>query len=332
MNRKLSKNICESCQQMVEEFYDYRTSSRSILKEEHYSRQADSSKSPCNTDNNYSASEVPVLENAVIETKNNLLSNAIPSNLEVSSDSDIPEPDEPIELEPAETRKRPRRPTNFRTEAEKAMTPDEFKKHISNMFRERYKQICDICGRALDPPHVEGHMNRHNGVTPYTCDSCGTQFYSKANLRSHVKRNHSSEDPIPCEHCEKVLVSRIAYKNHLWAVHAERKFECKVCKLKVLTKHTLNIHMDIHNQKRDFVCNYCGKRFLRRFVLRIHLRTHTGETPYQCSVCGEAFIHRRIYVMHMKKAHPGEPIMRIDGTKAFREAIRRQDVGKFKCT
>lgn len=91
-----------------------------------------------------------------------------------------------------------------------------------------------------------------------------------------------------------------------------------------LSRYALDSHMDIHNQRRDYVCPHCGKAFYRRYVLNIHLRTHSGETPYKCHVCAEAFVHRRIYVMHMKKLHPEEPMMRVDGLKALKEALKQK--------
>ncbi|XP_065081017.1 zinc finger protein 41-like isoform X2 [Ochlerotatus camptorhynchus] len=229
----------------------------------------------------------------------------------------------PLEEKPVKI-ERPFRRKYRRTEEEQTMTKDEYKKYYIRQYLDRCKKMCDICGKSIDPKRMDSHMNRHNGLQPYTCDECGLQFHCRMNLRKHINRSHAKGNEMTCDICGRVSSSKIAHTQHLRAVHEEKKFQCALCGVKTLTK-ALASHMDIHNQRRDFVCPQCGKAFYRKYVLSIHLRTHSGETPYKCHVCSEAFVHRRIYVMHMKKHHPDEPLMRIDGVKALKEALMKKN-------
>ncbi|XP_062711068.1 myoneurin [Aedes albopictus] len=250
-----------------------------------------------------------------------------PAHDEVSSD--VPAEDDIDHVDnPSSSKKlRPYRRKFRLTEQEKSMTPEEYKRYYRKMFYGDYKKICDVCGKSIHSQRMESHMNRHQGVEPYACEECGLRFHCRMNLRKHITRSHAKGQEITCELCQKVCVSKMAHRQHFRAVHLEKKFQCTLCDVKAATQHALDRHMDIHNQRRDYVCPHCGKAFYRRYVLNIHLRTHSGETPYKCHVCGEAFVHRRIYVMHMKKHHPDEPMMRVDGLRALKEALKQKDSG-----
>ncbi|XP_058445884.1 zinc finger protein 268-like [Malaya genurostris] len=318
-------HICSSCQKTVEDFYTYKTQSRKIL----HGEIKKISQNTCEENSSLEAVKIVVNNENKLATLETLLDDC---------EDEIELPVEAIEViglqvesagRKPHNRKpdgevRTKRPAHRKTEEEKAMTPAEYRRHWNQMYRDRYKVVCDICGKAIQKVLIESHLNRHRGIQPYACDQCGLQFHCKNNFRKHVLRSHAVNDEVQCEMCNKVIKSQIAYKQHLRSVHQERKFECVVCGLKILTKNALAQHMAIHNQKRDFVCPHCGKTFYRQYVLNIHLRTHSGETPYVCHVCKAAFVHRRIYVMHMQKLHPNEPMMRMDGVKTLKDSLMKR--------
>ncbi|XP_058815025.1 zinc finger protein 614-like [Topomyia yanbarensis] len=323
-------HICSACQTTVEDFYAFKSQSRKVLRGEIVlePQKTRCVTSPPKTDNdctNENHELPPTLETLLDDCEDEIV---LPAQTV-----------EDISLQVELTKKKPRRsyrrkdnkevrlkrPPHRKTEEEKTMTPAEYRKHWNQMYRDRYKVMCDICGKTIQKVLIESHLNRHRGVQPYACEQCGLQFHCKNNFRKHVQRSHAINDEVACEICDKVLVSQIAYKQHLRSVHRERKFQCVICGLKIHSKRALEQHMDIHNQKRDFVCPHCGKTFYRQYVLNIHLRTHSGETPYVCHICKAAFVHRRIYVMHMQKLHPNEPMMRMDGVKTLKDALMKRE-------
>lgn len=219
---------------------------------------------------------------------------------------------------------RPKRPIRRKTAAEKAMDPEEYKKYYYHMTIEKYKKTCELCGKRIHSDRMDGHMNGHRGLTPYSCENCGLKFNCKINLRAHIQRMHITGHEVKCPQCDKEFTNEKKLKLHISSVHDEKKFQCSLCGLKILNKYSLQRHMNIHTQTRDFVCPHCGKAFYCKSVLTIHLRTHSGETPYVCNTCSKGFIHRRIYVMHMQKFHPGEPLMQLNGIKAMKDTLMKK--------
>ncbi|XP_055639371.1 zinc finger protein 77-like isoform X2 [Toxorhynchites rutilus septentrionalis] len=281
-------------------------------------------------------------ETSVVTDLKNILSplydNDEPDNFPVEALDDFAEKKEPQRTERKKTRNptilteekrlakqlKPKRALRRKTEEEKAMSPEVYKKYYYKMISEKYKQTCEVCGKRLPPERMEGHVNGHKGLQPYACEFCELQFNCKINMRKHVQRNHVVGVQIPCAMCDKVLISQMALRQHIRTVHEEKKYQCPICGLRSPNNHSLTRHMNIHTQTRNFVCPHCAKAFYCYSVLKIHLRTHSGEEPYKCVICPKGFVHRRLYVLHMKKLHPEEPLMRINGTKELKTTLMKK--------
>ncbi|XP_055597432.1 zinc finger protein 26-like [Uranotaenia lowii] len=232
---------------------------------------------------------------------------AIKENVIVVESSEKPEDDDGIEpLEMPKVKKRygpPPKRTLVRFTKEQLAT-----KTKKELYIERHRRFCELCGKTVNHNQFESHMNGHRGVKPYACPepNCGAAFKCQRAQNAHFRRNHSNEQ-YPCFKCGKVLTSTMSLKSHM-ASHMERTIECEVCGLKVLRKSVLDVHMRMHTQKRDYQCPYCPKAFYVKTVLTLHLRSHTGEKPYACHICKFASAHRILYVKHMQKFHPAAPI------------------------
>lgn len=193
-----------------------------------------------------------------------------------------------------------------KTEEEKAMTPDEYRKHYNRKMWLRYQQVCMICGKTIIKTRMEGHMNGHMGLEPYSCPHCNMAFNCRMNLANHIKRMHTVQ--LPCEKCGQIINGQMQLKRHMLQVHSGQSFSCHICNSKFRQSSYLQKHMQaLHSDQRDYVCTVCGKAFFRKFVLDVHLRTHTREEAYRCEICSKGFIHRRLYTLHMDKLHPGQP-------------------------
>lgn len=285
-------NVCEPCQNTVEDFYQYKAHCWNVLEGRMEKLNVEE-----------------LLDNCEVE---------IALSQETLEDIGIGQ----VESKETNVEKKKRR-YQVKTEEEKAMSPAEYQKHYKQVYKMRNQIECEICHQKLEKKYLDGHMNRHYGLEPYACAHCGLQFHCKLNRSRHEVRNHApEEETIPCDVCGKMIRSRTALKQHMKS-HQEKKFECQQCGVKAPNQNTLKRHMDhIHNQVRNFVCPQCGKAFYRQYVLNIHLRTHSGDTPYVCDVCQRRFVHRRIYVDHMRKQHPAEPMMRLDIAKGWKETAR----------
>lgn len=229
----------------------------------------------------------------------------------------------PVERNAGRTKKVYRK-RGDKTEEEKAMTPEEYKRHYNRTMWARYRSVCSICGKKIVHSRFEGHMNGHMGLEPYSCPHCNLPFNCRMNMLGHIKRMHTVQ--LPCEICGKVVNGQLQFKRHMLDAHSGRIFECTICKRKFKQKRFLKNHMAaVHSDRRDHICTLCGKGFYRKYVLDIHMRTHTREEAYRCEVCLKGFVHRRMYVMHMEKEHPGGPApTRRDGTLRVKQAMMKR--------
>ncbi|XP_058460856.1 zinc finger protein 510-like [Malaya genurostris] len=205
------------------------------------------------------------------------------------------------------------------------LSSEEYRQYVAqNTNHKQTIVICELCGRSVNINRMDGHRNRHLGLQPYECETCGDKFNCKLNLRIHWRRNHVQGEEVKCNVCGKLFVSKIALHSHEKYVHSERKHQCTLCPLKFFTRYALSRHMKIHNQTRDFKCPLCSRAFYCKSVWNIHMRTHSGETPYQCSVCSMAYVHRNMYVAHMQKNHPGQPLMYLSRKKSFKDSMMKK--------
>ncbi|XP_058818517.1 zinc finger protein 226-like [Topomyia yanbarensis] len=163
---------------------------------------------------------------------------------------------------------------------------------------------CERCGKFVERNRMEGHINRHEGIRPYTCNvsGCGTNFHCKIALRLHTQGRHSSKQ-LPCDICGKVYSSTKTLYHHKKETHSEKQFKCDICDLAFVSNARLNRHRMTHSDIREFKCSYCSKEFYRSNNLKVHLRSHTKEKPFMCSACPKAFGYQRLLRDHVARHH-----------------------------
>ncbi|XP_058826974.1 zinc finger protein 2-like [Topomyia yanbarensis] len=118
------------------------------------------------------------------------------------------------------------------------LPPEEYRQYVAqNSVRKKASAVCELCGKTMDIVRMDGHKNRHLGLQPYECETCGDKFNCKLNLRIHWRRNHVQGEETACTICGKIFPSKIAAHSHMKCVHAERKLQCTLCPLKFFTKY-----------------------------------------------------------------------------------------------
>uniref|UniRef100_A0A8D8BR05 Zinc finger protein 782 n=1 Tax=Culex pipiens TaxID=7175 RepID=A0A8D8BR05_CULPI len=171
-----------------------------------------------------------------------------------------------------------------KTAEEKAMAPEEYKKYYFRKMWDKHRQVCTVCGKKFPSKQMEGHMNKHKKLEPYSCTHCGMTFHCKLNMRGHIQRMHSKvQKTFSCQICDSTFRKSVNLRNHMRALHS--------------------------GDRRDFVCTICGKAFAWKSVLKVHQKTHTREVAYRCHVCSQEFVYRQLYKLHMHKKHPGQPVL-----------------------
>jgi hypothetical protein len=97
--------------------------------------------------------------------------------------------------------------------------------------KEIYQRLlvqCELCQKMIEKNRMEGHINKHNNIRPYSCVECQKKFYCKQLLRLHRTSIHTNMR-IKCETCEKSFPSQRALYAHSLRHKNRDKYECELC-------------------------------------------------------------------------------------------------------
>ena len=166
-------------------------------------------------------------------------------------------------------------------------------------------------------------IKEENVESSYSCDICGKQKNSKANLNKHTKHHQSSNLGIELEekenydYCETEENEReleIDVKEHILQtpeVELKHKpasggdYTCGICGIKKHSSSSLRSHKYNVHLKRE--CPICTKKVCRQSFKR-HVKLHTVKKPVQdteftCDVCGKVKPSKALLTDHRNRAH-----------------------------
>ncbi|XP_058823651.1 zinc finger and BTB domain-containing protein 24-like [Topomyia yanbarensis] len=165
------------------------------------------------------------------------------------------------------------------TESDGGNDPSSNAKRTEQETSERAKErpekvVCSTCGELVSQQVLEGHMNRHLGVQPFSCDfeGCDAKLHSKFALQQHRSRHKS----------------------------ANRYYDCEVCGKRIKGTAYWLIHRKIHTEDPRFSCEICGKKFRRKCKLKLHSTVHSGIAEFPCLFCGKYFTVKHNLTAHYK--------------------------------
>ncbi|XP_055624517.1 PR domain zinc finger protein 5-like isoform X2 [Toxorhynchites rutilus septentrionalis] len=185
--------------------------------------------------------------------------------------------------------------------------PDEdtFQKHLKTGIHKEH--ICDICGVSLKHKYsLEVHLARHSGVTQFDCQYCSSSFYTKTELRNHVRYIHTTGEKCECSTCGAVFKNNKLLKQHLESHVQERNFKCSACDFAFKTQQHLKRHVATVHQEVRFHCQHCEITYGRKDKLRMHMeRAHNIQSYFNCDICLRSFDSAAALEEH--KGHHANP-------------------------
>lgn len=171
------------------------------------------------------------------------------------------------------------------------------RKHILSSNDKEKEFSCIICSAKFKKKsNLRWHMDIHIENRPINdCDICGKQVFD---LRTHMKRTHSSEKPYQCTICPATFRKSLSMHEHV-----------SFCEIVVFSAQDLTRHIAIcsksapeipleeniqHNMQKRMQtasiqlreCVLCNSKVKN---LKLHLRSHAQERPFPCPMCEKTF-------------------------------------------
>ncbi|XP_054727969.1 transcription factor grauzone-like [Anastrepha obliqua] len=176
---------------------------------------------------------------------------------------------------------------------------------------------CCICMEKLkDFRGLKTHFRQKHQCTGYAV-CCDLRFTKRTLYVDHIQL-HKNPDFFKCAICNKQLISRKNYVNHMHSLHPSEEnlqFGCKLCPKKFSKQYILDSHIRMRHMPKDHVCKLCDKAFSSIWILAQHEKAvHRNEFESVCEICGKRLRNAANLQYHMDNIHNTEPRPEVECT------------------
>ncbi|XP_067637464.1 zinc finger protein 62-like isoform X2 [Eurosta solidaginis] len=196
-----------------------------------------------------------------------------------------------------------RKPQNQEQKRKSILAADKF-------LAENTELNCCICKVELkDFKELKTHFRQQHQCTGYVF-CCDLRFTKRTLYVDHIQL-HKNPDFFKCSICNKQLISRKNYMNHMDSQHPAEEnlqYECQHCSKKFSKQYILDSHIRLRHAPKDQVCKLCSKAFANVWILRQHEKAvHRNEFDSVCEICGKLLRNPANLQYHMDNIHNTEP-------------------------
>ena len=111
-----------------------------------------------------------------------------------------------------------------------------------------------------------------------SCQICKKSFCNEKNLKTHIKKYHTTEKIIKCELCDITYENENVLKNHNENQHTKNKIiKCEVCDFTSKDENTIKLHLEkSHTKDKHMECGKCNITLENLDSLNKHMKDHTS--------------------------------------------------------
>ena len=179
--------------------------------------------------------------------------------------------------------------------------------YVECLSKKENQVICGICALSFTytkslVKHLETtHKGKIYKEKCFNCNNCNSGFFGAKELKVHVLNAHLDGKLLPCPICNGTFKDIKILKQHLKAVHGEKKFNCLLCKAKYSLNQSLKNHiMSVHENTNPHKCSMCNFAAKLKDTLNRHIKSVHKEKKFKCHVCDAKFTAKSYLNNHTK--------------------------------
>ncbi|XP_035712445.1 oocyte zinc finger protein XlCOF6 isoform X1 [Folsomia candida] len=204
--------------------------------------------------------------------------------------------------------KRPRFPCEFPNCEKSYLRKGDLSVHKTTEHTENPTRFpCTLCGKEFKiRKNLEMHISSHTTEKAYTCSTCGRSYAQQTAMKHHEATHleKSSQKIFRCELCAQTFLARASLRQHIHAVHENRRnHPCSFCGKRFSTSTNIRYHVEaFHSANKEKVhsCDKCEYRSHSKENLAQHVRRHNHANRREFYFCRKQFVNFSKLVTHCR--------------------------------
>lgn len=144
--------------------------------------------------------------------------------------------------------------------------------------------------------NLKAKSSKREQMSDFSCQDCSASFDNGSQLKYHRTKLHSVIKPSSiCRFCDKSFYTKSNLRRHLRRQHStdtskmsSKRVSCSVCNQTIVDSYRLKVHMRKHTGELPFKCEKCTFGFKTNSDLKVHGKSCRG-VRFSCAKCQKVF-------------------------------------------